>query len=296
MEGEVQLTKLNLMHDELLQEDSIGVISYRKPGEYFHGSMLHDFDELILIIGEGRKPVRSIQHLLINGLKCQVLYTTLRCLKGWIIAGEQANIIDYVLEGRMVWERDERVRHLRQEIIEFNDPLREQKRFHEFSRFLVNYVQGKKAVREGRTIDAYQSVLKALDHWASIELIERGIYPKVHLWVQVQSLDRTVEKLYNELTLSTETLEQRVELVLLACEFSVMSKMEECSSPLLRILGSRREPWSIDELMNHPELEDLQIDLTVVLRKLVYRSLIRESAAGGFRDRGQNRELRYSLL
>ncbi|WP_246772698.1 nucleotidyltransferase-like protein, partial [Paenibacillus polymyxa] len=146
----------------------------------------------------GTKPVRSIQHLFMNGLRCQVLYTTLSCLKEWIIAGEQANIIDYVLEGRIVWERDDRVRLLKQEIVDFNDPLREQKRFHEFSRFLVNYVHGKRAVREGRIIDAYQSVLKALDHWASIELIERGIYPKIHLWVQVQPLDRTIDKLYNE--------------------------------------------------------------------------------------------------
>jgi hypothetical protein len=287
MEGEVQLAKLSLMYDEWLQEDSIGVISYRKPGEYFHGAMLYDFDELILIIGEDRKPARSTQHLLINGLRCQALYATLSCLKGWIIAGEHADIIDYLLEGRVIWERRDRVRLLRQEITEFKDPLREQKRFHEFARFLVNYVHSKRAMREGRTVEAYQSVLKALDHWASIELIEQGIYPTVHLWVQVQPLDRTIYKLYNELTLSTETLNQRVELVLLACEFS---------APLFRILGSRREPWSIDELINHPELKDLQLDLMVVLRKLVYRSLIRESSVGNSRDRGHSRELRYSLI
>lgn len=292
----MQETKLSLMYDELLQKNSIGVISYRKPGKYFRGDMLCDFDELVLIIEEGQQPARFIQHLFINGLRCQVLYVTLACLKGWIIAGEQADIIDYLLEGHIVWELDDRVRLLRQEIVEFYDPLREQKRFHEFSRFLVNYVQGKKSLREGRTTDAYQSVLKALDHWASIELIERGIYPKVHLWLHIQPLDRTVYKLYNELTLSTETLEQRIELVLLACEFSVMSKMKECSSPLLRILGSRREPWSIDELINHPDLKNLQLDLTVVLRKLVHRLLIKESAAEDFRDRGHSRELRYSLI
>ncbi|WP_025684454.1 nucleotidyltransferase-like protein [Paenibacillus maysiensis] len=292
----MQLTKLSLMYDELLQGDSIGIISYRKPGEYFHGAMLYDFDELILIIGESRKPARSIQHLLINGLRCQVLYATLSCLKGWIIAGEHANIIDYLLEGHILWERDERVSLLRREIIEFNDPLREQKQFHEFARFLVNYVHGKRAMREGRIIDAHQSILKALDHWASIELIKRGIYPTVHLWVQIQPLDRTIYKLYNELTLSTETLEQRVELVLLACEFSVMSKMEGCSAPLFRILGSRREPWSINELINHPELKNLQLDLTVVLRKLVYRSLIRESVGGNLRDHGHHSEIRYSLI
>ncbi|AET57283.1 hypothetical protein HPL003_02515 [Paenibacillus terrae HPL-003] len=292
----MQLTKLSLMYDELLQEDSIGIILYRKPSEYFHGAMLYDFDELILIIGEFRKPARSIQHLLINGLRCQVLYVTLDCLKGWIIAGEHANIIDYLLEGRIMWERDERVILLRREITEFNGPLREQKQFHEFARFLANYVHGKRAMREGRIIDAHQSILKALDHWASIELIERGIYPTAHLWIQIQPLDRTIYKLYNELTLSTETLEQRVELVLLACEFSVMSKMEGCSAPLFRILGSRREPWSIDELINHPELKNLQLDLTVVLRKLVYRSLIRESAGGNLRNRGHHGELRYSLI
>lgn len=292
----MQLTKLNVVYDELLKEDSIGAIAYHQPVEYFQGSMLHDFDTLILVIGEWGKCKGHVEHKMVGDSRCEVLHVTISCLKEWIIAGEQADIVHYLLEGDLIWELDHRVRVLRQELTEFTGTLREQKLFHEFAKFLGDYVQSKRYMREGRTIDAYQSVLKALDHWASIELVERGIYPTSHVWMQVRPLDRTVYKLYNELTLSTETLDQRIELVLLACDFSVMSKMSECSSLLFRILGSRHEPWSIYELMNHPELKYLQQDLVIVLRKLVFRSMIKEKTAGPQMVGKYEREIRYAVI
>jgi len=88
-----------------------------------------------------------------------------------------------------------------------------------------------------------------------------------------------IYKLYEELTTSMESLEKRVQLVLLACEFHVMSKMKSCCRLLLDIIESREEPWSVGELMARPELKPLRLDLSLLLRKLVTRGLIREVAA-----------------
>ena len=141
-------------------------------------------------------------------------------------------------------------------------------------------------------VDAYYDALETLGSWARIVLIEQGIYPDHTVWTHIQQLDRALWKLYQELTVSSETLEQRVELVLLACEFSVMSKMGDCSELLLRVIRSRKEPWSVNELVNHPQLRFVRNDLPLVLRKLVFRSIVKESAGWPSLE-GEGREIRY---
>lgn len=166
--------------------------------------------------------------------------------------------------------------------------------FTEFARFLHMYVKSKRYLEAGYTMDAYNCVLMALYHWARIEVGEAGCFPNPAVWEQVKSLNTPVHKLYEELTVSKETLDQRVELILLACEFALMSKMSDCCRLLLEILGSRKESWSIKELLQHSGLSQLGAELPLVLRKLVSRSQIREitvwadDAAGG-------RAVRYTL-
>ncbi|MNC50146.1 hypothetical protein D3C75_993700 [compost metagenome] len=85
-----------------------------------------------------------------------------------------------------------------------------------------------------------------------------------------------------------------MELILLACEFSIMSKMSDCCTILLNILGSRKEPWSIKELLQHSGLSQLGAELPLVLRKLVSRSQIREIASWA-EDAGDGHAVRYTL-
>ncbi|MDP4098102.1 nucleotidyltransferase-like protein [Paenibacillus sp. P96] len=291
----MQLTSLDLLSVDLLDSNAIGAIAYRKAGNHFVGSIIHDFEALILIVCDSERQERLFKHVKIGELRCQVIYAPLSSLWRWLIAGEQRNLVYYLLEGDIIWESGRKIRLLREEIKGFDGQMREQKLFHEFARFLNNYVNAKRYLKEGSALDAYHSVLNALHHWASIEVIERGGMPSQKVLSQVRSMDKSVYKLYEELTISAETVEQRVELVLLACEFSVMSKMADCSVLLFRILRSRNEPWSIHELFNHPELKHVQYELPLVLRKLVYRSYIKESTARKSFSNDYVRELCYSV-
>ena len=103
-----------------------------------------------------------------------------------------------------------------------------------------------------------------------------------------------IYKLYEELTISPESLTKRVQLVLLACEFSVMSKMKSCCELLFSILGSREEPWSVVELQQHPLLLDLHLDdLSLLLQNLVKRGYIDEVAIVSTTGDLEALELRY---
>ncbi|MOA36147.1 hypothetical protein D3C78_1576540 [compost metagenome] len=97
----------------------------------------------------------------------------------------------------------------------------------------------------------------------------------------------------DELTDNKETLEQRIQLVLLASEFSVMSKMEDCCSLLIHILSSRKSAWSLQELMEVPDLVYIKAELPMLLRKLVHRSLVTEVTIPLQNGHGEGREIKY---
>lgn len=171
--------------------------------------------------------------------------------------------------------------------------MKEQKLFLEFACFLSTYLQAKQELHDNHLLDAHSSIINALKHWAHITLVEADKQPEPAIWRQMRRFHPGIYKLYEELTVSPETLEQRLKLVMLACEFSIMSKMKSCCALLLRILDSREDPWSLMEMESHPELADLQIDLMLVLQKLVQRAYIREVAVMPRPGDTEALELRY---
>lgn len=175
-------------------------------------------------------------------------------------------------------DQDLYLKGLGHQLLEYPENLREQKLFFEFTLFLKSYLQCKQYIKEGHVLDAFSNILDALHHWARIVIVEEGFHPESTVWAHIRRINPGVYKLYEELTQSKETLEQRVQLVLLACEFSVMSKMERCCAMLTRILASENKLWSPDELKAHPELGGITIELASLLNKMAQKSLIKEVA------------------
>ncbi|MGC5776151.1 hypothetical protein J4O75_27930 [Paenibacillus pabuli] len=294
MEGIVELKNLAFLSEQSEETGAVGAIAYSHPGDRFHGSLIQDFELLVLVVHNTDHQISSkVGHYKYGDFRYQMIYVSRNELQHSVITGDSNNILQCLIEGEIIWEADSALSNLREELSVFGSTLREQKLLHEFASFLRMYVEAKRYIQEGHVVDAYYNVLEALGNWARIVLIEQGIYPDHAVWTHVQSLDRALWKLYQELTVSSETLEQRVELVLLACEFSVMSKMSDCSGLLLRVLGSRREPWSMDELVHHSQLRFVREDLPLILRKLVFRSIVKESAGWPSFLGGDGREIRY---
>lgn len=275
---------------------AIGAVAYRHNNGSFHGSLLNDFELLIIVVCQdiglnGPK----IEHCASGGTHYQLMYVDRKDLENWIISGENSETILYFLRGEIIWDIEGELKSFRTKLLEFNAGIRMKRKFKEFAKFLRQFVEAKKHAGEGHLIDAYYCVIEALRHFARIELIDEGFLPENSVWEQVRPLNSVVYKLFDELMNGSETLEQRIQLALLACEFSITSKMTDCCSVLFKILSSRKEAWSIQELLCVPDLEHVREELPIVLRKLVYRSLVSEITLGLHEDHGGTREIRYRV-
>ncbi|CAG5077375.1 Conserved protein YgxA [Thermobacillus xylanilyticus] len=255
----------------------IGVMLIDNP--YRYNPLIDGLDLLLLAVVERDGRERSVRHVRKEGKRVQIRTVAAAALDEWIAGVESRSIIPWIVRGEILMDRDGYLERVKQRVIDFPEELRRQKLAAEFSAFLRTFLHAKQDLQDGNIMDAHSNVLAALHHWAHISLIEDGVHPELTVWAQMKKYNPGIYKLYEELTTSMESLEKRVQLVLLACEFHVMSKMKSCCRLLLDIIESREEPWSVGELMARPELKPLRLDLSLLLRKLVTRGLIREVAA-----------------
>lgn len=234
------------------------------------------FDLLLLVVADDEENRYPTTHYIKDRTSIQERRVSAKGLEQWILSGDNRNIIQWVLQGQICFDREGYLQSVRDRLIAFPDELREQKLLMEFTCFLRTYLQAKTYMKEGHILDAYSNILEALVHWARIAIIENGQHPEVMVWQQLRKINPGIYKLFEELTESVETVKQRVELVLLACEFHLISKMPDCCKLLLGILGSRKEPFSPAELQQHDKIKPLHLDLAIVLKKMARRGLIKE--------------------
>ncbi|WP_159885244.1 nucleotidyltransferase-like protein [Paenibacillus puerhi] len=267
------MESLNKQHVDRLRRDEavLGVLAVDNPSLY--SAVTDGFDYLLLVVSRQAERADQQTHYIKDHLRIQERWITPKMLEDLILHGKQRNVLYWILKGEILLDREMYLEGLRHRVLEFPEELREQKLLIEFSHFLRSYLQSKEYLAGEHVLDAYNNILEALQHWARIVIVEAGYHPEITVWSQVRLINPGVYKLYEELTLSNETLKQRVQLVLLACEFSVMSKMERCCKLLLTLLASREEAWSIQELQMLPKLSDVQEELPLLLNKLVRKAL-----------------------
>ncbi len=241
--------------------------------------LLDGFDTLVLVITTDGYMSQSISHYIKDDVRIQERWLYAHHLEQWLFQEECRYVIQWLLEGEIVFDRTGYVTKLREELRSFRQDLREERLLQEFALFLKTYLQSKEYLKREYYLDAYSQIVEAIHHWARIVVIEAGVHPEEIVWEQVYEINPGVYKLYDELTRSDETLEQRLQLIVLVCEFTIVSKMKDCCKLLLDILKSGKRSWSVLELSRHPRLQHLNIDLTPVLKKLAAKSLVKEILA-----------------
>ena len=254
--------------------DVIGAAFIEKPKQF--SAFIDGFDALVLVVTDGDRPLSFTHHYSKDNIYIQERWYDRETLGTLLSPGGNRDVQQWLLAGEIVLDKQGFLEKKKETLLEATPDNREQRLFREFSLFLRHFILSKNYLEEGDLLDAHSHILTAVHHWAKISVIENGHVPEWTVWKQVRSLNPGIFKLYEELTMNTETLEQRIRLAHLACDFSVMSKLKDCCRPLLRILSSRPEPWSAAELESHPDLRMMQPELHLVLKKLVRRSLIQE--------------------
>ena len=194
----------------------------------------------------------------------------------WIVSDEARSLLPFYGRGNIRVDRDGLLASWQERLIQEEKTPNQMQYMKTYALFLEAYNQAKHLRKLEYMLDAYRCVDFAFYYWASLAIIEQGEMPRQALWQQVKKLNLGVYKMYEEFTASSETMPQRIELALLACEFSLSSKSVECCAPLLNWLKQAKGPVPISDIMQHQEFKWMAGYMPALLNKLTHRGCVKE--------------------
>lgn len=172
------------------------------------------FDAILLIIQRDIAKSWFVKHYSYDEHKKAGLHIVSEAqLKEWILLGSNRKLFEWLLNGKILFDRNEYMENLKTELKEFPFYGRKLKMGLEFAKLIRRYTEGKTFFENNQTLDAFNHVVHSLHHLARLAVIENGFHPEVTVWQQVKQIEPEVFKLYEELVNSTETLEKRLELL-----------------------------------------------------------------------------------
>jgi hypothetical protein len=227
---------------------------------------------LLIIVKENNDPV-FVKHYSYEDKKAAMHIVTEKQINDWLLIGNNKKIFDWLYNGKIVFDRNERIANLKHELREFPFFGRKIKMGIEFAKLIRRYSDGRVLFDNFNYLDAYNHVVHSLHHLARLAVIENGFHPEVTVWHQVKQIEPEIYKLYEELICSEESIEKRLELLFLASEFLIHKRTKVGSQHLLEVMESN-EHWSFNELMSHPELEPYSVDLGILVEYLIEKKIL----------------------
>jgi hypothetical protein len=232
------------------------------------------FDAILLIILKEAKQPWFVKHYSFEEKKAAMHIVSEEQLKRWILFGSNRKIFDWLLNGKILFDRNEYLDNLKTELREFPFYGRKLKMGLEFAKLIRRYTDGKTFFENNQSLDAFNHVVHSLHHLARLAVIENGFHPEVTVWQQVKQIEPEIFKLYEELVNSTESLDKRLELLFLASEFMIHQRTVIGISHLIDVLNTK-ESWSFQDMMEHEELSSYSVDLEVLLEYLIDKNFLR---------------------
>lgn len=257
------------------REDTLGVLILEKTK--MNSPLTEQFDIMVIILkknSETQATPYDIEHYEVKDKKVVVYIIEEKKFLEWLSEGNHRRYLLWVLNGRVLFDRDEYITKLRRRLREFPIDIRKKKIAIEFSKMIRCCSNGKELYEIEQYLDAYNQMVKALHHLARLAVIEHGFYPEVTVWNQVKKIEPEVYTLYMELVESNELLVKRVQLLLLALEFAASSRARIGSSYLIEVMKSKKGAWTISELVKEKKLKELTIDLGLLLQYLEAKNII----------------------
>ncbi|MDV6379283.1 nucleotidyltransferase-like protein [Sporosarcina sp. GW1-11] len=231
------------------------------------------FDEILLIITSNNDVRIQTKHYSDGQRKAAMHIISEQQLLHWLLVGTNKKIIDWLILGKIYFDRDEYAERLKQRLSE--EPLfgKGIKMGMELAKMIRAYNEGKIHFERKQYMDSNLYAITSLHHLARMVAIKHNTLPENTVWSQMKKIDHAVYKLYDELIGSEEELEKRLDLVFLASEFFIHNYTNEASEHLLEIL-SRKSSWTIQELHEQDELSLYSSDLEFFIEYLIDKRLI----------------------
>lgn len=254
------------------QSNTLGVIIFEKKKPI--SPVTDNFDVILFIIVREAEEQWYVKHYDFEGKTAAMHIVDERLLNKWIETSGYRRAIEWIINGKVVFDRNEYVMGLKEKLRDFPQETRKVRMIIEFGKLIRSYRECKDLFNSKQYLDAYSNMVRSLHYLARLSVIEKGFHPEITVWNQVRRIEPEVHKLYEELIHSEESTDKRVQLMLLAVEFAINARAEMCVSHLLSVMKSNTDPWSFGELKIHPEIEPYALDLGALLEYLVEKNII----------------------
>lgn len=255
------------------QKNTLGILIIEKKKPI--SPVTDNFDVILLIIVRGATQPWYVKHYEFENKNAAMHIVDEDQLTDWIDTSSFRRAVEWVIEGRVVFDRNEYVTSLKENLRNFPQEKRDLKKAIEFAKLIRTYGECKDLYETEQYMDAFSKMIHSLHYLARLSVIEKGFHPEVTVWNQVKRIEPEVYKLHQELSKSNETLDKRVQLMLLATEFAINSRTVNCARHLIEVMGSKDEPWAYGELMVHPDIQPYALDLGALLDYLVDKEIIK---------------------
>lgn len=260
-----------LYEQEVSESETLAVMLIEKRNDT--SPLADNLDFALLVIVESADIPIFVKHYEIDSRRIALTVVTKEKIEEWVEEGNNERITDWILNGKVLFDRDQYITNLTNKLYSFPFSERKLKINIEYGQLIRKHLEGKISFEANQLLDAYNHIVNALHHLARLEVIDKGLYPEVTVWNQVKHIDPEIYKLYTELIESDESLIKRLELLFLASDFLIHSKVEVGAEHLLTLM-LEREDWLYSDLINHPEIKSYAVDLSVLLDLLMEKQLV----------------------
>lgn len=233
------------------------------------------FDAILIVITKDESISWDIKHYEFKGKKAALHIVSKERLTEWLIQGEYGRLLSWLLNCKVLFERNEYVTDLRSKLKGFPIDERKKRIGIEFAMLIRCYYNGKDLFDSNQNLDAYNQMIRALHHLARLSVIQHGFHPEITVWKQVRQIEPEVYKLYQELIESKESIEKRLELLFIASGFAISARIKIGGAHLLDVMVEKEVPWAYEELKNHEDLKEYGLDLNLLLEHLIEKKKIK---------------------
>ena len=254
------------------QSNTLGILMIEKRNPISPNT--DKFDVILLMIVKELEDSLFVKHYELQDKKAALFIVEETKLNEWVMLGTNRRIIDWLTNGKVLFDRNEFIYNYRERLDEFPVEERKMKIGLEFAKLIRRYLEGKDFFDSKHSLDAFNHIVHSLHHLARLSVIEHGFHPELTVWNQVKQIEPQIYKLYQELIEGNETIDKRLELLFLASEFLIHTRTQIGAQHMIEVLKSKSDVWSYNEMIHHPELSKYSVDLSVMLEYLVEKKMI----------------------
>ncbi|WP_164669987.1 nucleotidyltransferase-like protein [Virgibacillus doumboii] len=261
-----------LYQERASDSNTLGIVIIEKTKP--NSPITDNFDVILLIIVKDAESQWQEKHYEFDDKTAGLHTVTEYLFMEWIETSANRKAVQWVLDGKVIFDRNEYLARLRDQMRNFPHEKRDLRKAREFGKLVKSYSEVKDLYASEQYKDSYSRMVHSLHYLARLAVIEKGYHPEVTLWNQVRKIDPEVYKLYEELINSNEEIDKRLQLMILAADFAISTRAKVSAKHLLDIMASKDGAWSYGYLKQNSNVTPYQLDLTAMLSYLTEKGIL----------------------